>query len=174
MRSRLVEDSSEVLSSNWPSVYLRRTDRVVVNVGPRGDGPWFTDGVHKVQEQSGLPIIISEFGIRARIEGWSNKGGAGSFVPDNDATDDQIQRGAYYQSQLEQFYSFRGIVGANWHAWTDRYTAADASKQINMGIFQCDDPAHGYEAGQRWDEIDDRVREVNCDIYDKIAAKTGL
>ncbi len=62
---------------------------------------------------SGLPVIISEFGIRAKIDGWSNKGGAGSFVPSADATDDQIQRGAYYQSQPEQFYRFKGIIGAN-------------------------------------------------------------
>ncbi len=136
--------------------------------------PWFTDGVHAVQERSGLPVIISEFGIRARIDGWTNKGGAGSFVPSADATDDQIQRGAYYQSQLEQFYGFRGIIGANWHAWSDRFLAADPAHQINMGLFRCDVPKSGHTAGERWPEIDDRVAATNCDIMQLIEAKTGL
>jgi hypothetical protein len=136
--------------------------------------PWFTDGVHRVQEMSGLPVIISEFGIRAKIAGWSNKGGADSFVPAADATDDQIQRGAYYQSQLEQFYSFRGIIGANWHAWSDRYLAADPAHQINMGLVRCDDAVLGYTAGERWPGVDERVAASNCNIMPLIAAKTGL
>ena len=81
--------------------------------------PWFTDGVHRVQQLSGLPVIISEFGIRAKIDGWSNKGGAGSFV-------------------------------------------------------RCDDPGHGYTAGERWPEVDDRVAASNCNIMQLIEAKTGL
>lgn len=136
--------------------------------------PWFTDGVHRVQELSGLPVIISEFGIRAQIDGWTNKGGAGSFVPKGDATDDQIQRGAYYQSQLEQFYGFRHIIGANWHAWSDRYLAADPAHQINMGLVRCDDPIRGFTAGERWPEVDDRVAATNCNIMQLIEAKTGL
>lgn len=155
----------------------RGFDVVAFNVydgGPTFEKPWFTDGTHKIQQASGLPVIISEFGIRAKIDGWSNKGGAPSFVPAGDATDDQIQRGAYYQSQLEQFYSFRHVIGANWHAWTDRYLAADPDHQIDMGLIHCDDPKHGFVAGERWPEIDDRVAAVNCDIMALIEAKTGL
>jgi hypothetical protein len=136
--------------------------------------PWLTDGIHKLQELSGLPVIISEFSVRAVIDGWSNKGGAGSFVPHNDATDDQIQRGAYYKSQIEQLISFRGVIGASWHAWSDRYASADSAHQINMGLMQCDDPARGFTAGTRWDEIDDRIAETNCNIMSLIEQKTGL
>jgi len=136
--------------------------------------PWFTDGVHLVQEKSGLAIMISEFSVRARIEGWSNKGGAGSFVPLNDGVDDQIQRGAYYQSQLEQFYGFKGIIGANWHAWSDRYLEADPAHQINMGLFRCGVPKSGHTAGERWPEVDDRMAKTNCEIMQLIEAKTGL
>jgi hypothetical protein len=152
-------------------------DVIAVNVYT-GDStfekPWFTDGIHKLQDLSGLPVIVSEFSIRAKISGWSNKGGAGSFVPSGDATDDQIQRGAYYQSQIDQLISYRGIIGASWHAWSDRYAAADDTHQINMGLMKCEDPPRGFKAGERWNEIDDRVAETNCKIMDLIAAKTGL
>ncbi len=134
--------------------------------------PWFTDGIHKLQNLSGLPVYVSEFGIRARIDGWSNRGGAGSFVPYNDGTSDQIQRGAYYRSQVEQFLSFRNIIGASWHAWSDRYLAADDAHQINMGLIRCRAP--GMTAGARWDEVDDRVAETNCNVMKSIEAKTGL
>jgi hypothetical protein len=172
-------DTDEVRYS--PLDLLRRDgdygfDLVAFNVytgDPEFEKPWFTDGVHRVTEATGLPVVISEFGIRTKIDGWTNKGGAGSWVPDADATDDQIQRGAYYQSQLAQFYGFRAIVGANWHAWSDRYLAADPAHQINMGLVQCDDPAHDFTAGTRWDELDDRIAEVNCTIMDLIAAATG-
>ncbi len=136
--------------------------------------PWFTDGVHLVQEKTGLPIMISEFSVRARISGWSNKGGAGSFVPTNDGIEDQAQRGDYYQSQLEQFYGFKGIVGVNWHAWSDRYLANDAATQINMGLFRCEAAKFGHTAGDRWPEIDSRIAETNCNIMALIEAKTGL
>lgn len=92
----------------------------------------------------------------------------------DDATDDQIQRGAYYESQLAQFYGFSDIVGANWHAWSDRYLAADEAHQINMGLVQCDDPQRGFVAGTRWDEVDDRVAATNCNIMALIEAATGL
>ena len=152
-------------------------DLIAVNVytGDKTfEKPWFTDGIHKMQDLSGLPVVISEFSVRAKIDGWTNKGGANSFVPSNDAIDDQIQRGAYYQSQIDQFISFRGIVGASWHAWSDRYDSADPAHQINMGLVQCDDPARGFSAGTRWQEIDDRVAETNCNILSLIQASTGL
>lgn len=152
-------------------------DVVAVNVYTGEDEfekPWFTNGIHEIQERSGLPVVVSEFSVRAKISGWSNKGGAGSWVPDDDATDDQIQRGARYRTQVEQIASFRGILGVTWHAWSDRYDSADPAHQINMGLVQCDDPARGFTAGTRWDEIDDRVADVNCHITDILAAQTGL
>jgi hypothetical protein len=173
-------DNAEVRYS--PLDLLRRDgdvgfDVVAFNIydgGPEFEKPWFTDGVHRVTEASGLPVLISEFSVRARIDGWSNKGGAGSFVPHDDATDDQIQRGAYYQSQVAQFYGFRNIIGANWHAWSDRYLAADEAHQIDMGLVQCDDPIRGFTAGTRWGELDDRIAETNCNIMELIAEATGL
>jgi hypothetical protein len=152
-------------------------DVVAVNVysgDPTFEKPWFTDGIHKIQDLSGMPVVVSEFSVRAVIDGWTNKGGAGSFVPHNDGTSDQIQRGAYYQSQIDQLIGFRRIIGAAWHAWSDRFDSADSAHQINMGLMQCDDPPRGFVAGQRWDEIDDRVAETNCNIMSLIEQKTGL
>lgn len=152
-------------------------DLVSVNVYSGDDEfekPWFTDGVHRLQEGVKGPLYVSEFSVRARIDGWTNRGGAGSFVPSNDATDDQIQRGARYRSQIEQLISFRGIVGAAWHAWSDRYASADPAHQIDMGLVQCDDPARSFVAGAPWVELVQRVREVNCSIDEQIAASTGL
>lgn len=151
-------------------------DLVAVNVysGDREyEEPWFSNGLNRVFAESGLPVVVSEFSVRARIDGWSNRGGAGAFVPSNDGTDDQIQRGAYYRSKIEQFIRLRHVVGASWHAWADRYEAADPGHQINMGLVQCDDPARGFTAGTRWDEIDDRMAEINCAIEDRIDALTG-
>lgn len=136
--------------------------------------PWLSDGLEKLHERSGLPIVISEFSVRARIPGWTNKGGAGVFVPTNDGVDDQIQRGAYYRSQLRQFARHPFVLGASWHAWSDRYAAADPAHQIDMGLVQCDDPARGFEAGKRWAELDERVAEANCEIEATLAELTGL
>lgn len=136
--------------------------------------PWFTDGIHKLQQQSGLPVFISEFSVRARIPGWSNRGGAGAFVPRNDSLPDQQQRGQRYRAQIKQLVGFRHIVGAAWHAWSDRYMAGNDAVQINMGLVQCHDPARGHQAGRRWDNLDDEVRDTNRRVYQYIANRTGL
>lgn len=136
--------------------------------------PWLGDGFEKLHERSGLPIVVSEFSVRARIDGWSNKGGSGAFVPTNDETDDQVQRGAYYRAQIEQFAAHPFVLGASWHAWSDRYLSADPAHQIDMGLMQCDDAPRGFEAGARWAEIDDRIADTNCTIMDRIDALTGL
>lgn len=150
-------------------------DLISVNVytgSANYERPWFTDGIHKLQEESGLPVYISEFSVRARLPNWSNRGGAGAFVPAGDGISDQLQRGQRYRSQIQQFVSFRHIVGAAWHAWSDRYMPADTSLQINMGLVQCQAP--GHEAGRRWDRIDDEMRDTNERILEYIEEATGL
>ncbi len=152
-------------------------DLVAVNVyegGATFSEPWLSEGFTKLHERSGLPVLVSEFSIRARIDGWSNLGGAGVFVPSADDTDDQIQRGAYYRQQIEQFAALPFVVGASWHAWSDRYLATDSAHQINMGLMQCDDPAQGFVAGARWSSIDERIAETNCNIEQRLAELTGL
>src|SRR5215218_6181875 len=136
--------------------------------------PWFTDGLHRLRRQSGLPMIISEFGIRAQIDGWSNRGGAPAFVPRRDAVEDQLQRGRRYSSQIDQFIGFREIVGAAWHAWSDRFNPANPGLQVNLGLVQCDDPGRGMQAGGRWSPPDSLIADTNASINRRIAAKTGM
>jgi hypothetical protein len=136
--------------------------------------PWLPAGFARMHERSGLPVIVSEFSVRARIDGWSNRGGAGSFVPGSDGTDDQIQRGAYYREQIDQLTRMPFVLGASWHAWSDRYLAADEAHQINMGLLRCEVPGSGHTAGDRWPEIDERVADTNCAIMDRLAKNTGL
>lgn len=152
-------------------------DLVAVNVytgNTQFARPWFTDGLHKIQSEAALPIIISEFGIRARIDDWSNKGGAPAFVPHTTLLEDQRKRGERYQSQIDQFIGFRDVVGAIWHAWSDRFNATDTSTQINLGIVQCTDPDHQMRAGQRWNQVDALIAETNQSIITRIADTTGL
>jgi hypothetical protein len=151
-------------------------DLVAINVysgDTQFSRPWFTDGLHKVQSESGLPIIISEFGIRARIDGWSNKGGAPAFVPHTTLLEDQRKRGQRYQSQIDQLIGFRDVVGAMWHAWSDRFNATQPSIQINLGIVQCTDPVGQMRAGERWTQVDALIAETNQGILQRIADKTG-
>ena len=148
-------------------------DLVAINAysgDPRFPEPWFGDGLHKIQRESGLPVIISEFGVRARIDGWSNKGGAGSFVAS------QVERGQRYESQIDQFVGFRHVVGAIWHAWSDRYMPGDEGLQINMGLVQCDDPdpERRFKAGKRWQDLDRAIAQTNRTIMSRIERKTGF
>jgi hypothetical protein len=119
-------------------------------------------------------MIISEFGIRTQIDGWSNRGGAPAFVPRHDAFDDQLQRGQRYSSQIDQFIGFREIVGAVWHAWSDRFNASDPRTQINLGIVQCTDTVRGTHAGRRWSPPGAQIAATNRTIIQRIAASTGI
>lgn len=147
-------------------------DLIAVNVYTGDEGfeePWFSAGLSRMHELTGLPVLVSEFGVRGRIEGWSNSGGATAWVP-SDEVDDQVQRGERYVSQLAQIAQHRFVVGAAWHAWSDRYVADDPDHQINLGLVQCDDPERGLQAGRRWNELDERIASANCDIGALLAA----
>lgn len=128
------------------------------------ESPWLEEGLRKIAAEAQQPVMISEFSVRARLPGWSNLGGAPSFVPTLDTTEDQLQRGLHYRSQLLQFLSVKDVIGANWHAWSDRYTAASPDSQINMGLFQCDDAARGLKAGTRWSAALETIAATNRDV----------
>ncbi len=184
---RWTESPSEVLPADTRSVrycpldLLGRDgdagfDLVAVNAytgAPTFPRPWFSDGLHRLQSESGLPVIISEFGLRARIDGWSNRGGAGSFVPGGDRAGAQVERGRRYRSQIDQFAGFRHVVGAHWHAWSDRFIPTDPSLQINLGIVQVTDRERDMQAGRRWEGLAPLIAETNRTILERIAAKTG-
>lgn len=152
-------------------------DLIAVNAyegGENFDEPWFSAGMRKLHERAKLPIIISEFSVRAGIKGWSNKGGAGAFVTSADTIDDQVQRGDHYKRQIDQFTKLPFVLGAAWHAWSDRYLADNPDRQMNMGLVQCDDAVRGFTAGTRWTKVDEGIRETNCEIMTRIGRSTGL
>jgi hypothetical protein len=134
-------------------------DVIAVNVYSGKDSvrtPWFADGIHALQNLSGLPL-----------------------VPDSGSLEgDQRERGEYYQSQLQQFYSFPKIIGVRWHRWADSYMPKTPDSgnlsQVNKGLVQCDDPDSGFHAGARWQPLDDYVADVNCNIMVLIKGRTGL
>lgn len=151
-------------------------DLVAVNVYVGDDAfpePWLSDGFARVHAESGLPILVSELGVRARIDGWSNRGGAFAFVSSADDVDDQVQRGAAYQGQIEQLSRLPMVIGAAWHAWSDRFTAADPEQQMNLGLMQCEDPARGHVAGRRWPDLDAAIHATNCGLTDRLLAAEG-
>jgi hypothetical protein len=72
---------------------------------------------------------------------------------------------------MAQFISFPYVVGAAWHAWSDRYIPTDDKQQINLGLVQCDAPQ--MHAGSRWKDIDSEVATTNSTIMQQIA-RTGF
>jgi hypothetical protein len=107
--------------------------------------------------------------IRAKIEAWSNKGGADSFVHN------QNERGERYASQVRQFAGFRQVLGAAWHAWSDRFIPGqNESPQINMGLVKCRDTEGGMLAGDAWPDIDRQIATTNQAILQIIKDTTGF
>ena len=82
-------------------------------------------------------------------------------MPHTSLPKDQAERGARYRSQIDQFVSFHDVVGAAWHAWSDRFNAGDEHHQINLGLVQCTDPARGMKAGERWSDLHPMIAETN-------------
>jgi hypothetical protein len=135
--------------------------------------PWFTAGLEKMRAAAGVPVLISEFGIRARIPGWNDEGGAPSFVPSPDPAEAQRERGRNYATQVDQFVGLPFVVGACWHAWSDRFNHGE--DQINMGLVQCTDPGrHDMLAGQRWEDAYPPIAQTNRTILDAIHHRTGF
>lgn len=126
------------------------------------DRPWLQRGLHTMIRESALPVFVSEFGIRARIEDWSNSGGATAFVPPADPAREQELRGEFYAYDMAHFGNFRAVIGASFHRWADRYTAEE---QMNMGIVHRD--------GSRWAAFDDRIRRWNVGTYSRLKRLTG-
>lgn len=127
------------------------------------DEPWFTRGLHKIMRESKLPVLITEFGIRGRIDGWTNTGGALSYVPNGTTAEQQESRGLYYRYDMSRFVSFRGVLGASFHRWADRY---DEANQLNMGVV--------HRNGARWDGFDAHIKSWNSTAYARIERLTGL
>lgn len=143
--------------------------------------PWFRLGIRKMAAESGLPVLVSEFGIRTDYENrtvrglrWTNRAGAASFVRE-DGTEPiaelQRRRGVYYRHDILQFMSHRDIVGATLHRWADYYEIDGRRRQMNMGVVDPRGEAYTEMFG-----IGDRVRGVratNEGLYTLLRKQTG-
>jgi hypothetical protein len=153
-------DDGQSIGSYDPYPLLSKFDLVALDVhtaSPTYEEPWFGDGIHKLQADSQLPAIVSEMGTQVGIPGWSNQGRSlgPTFVAD------QATRGDRYASQVSQLAAYPDIVGAVWHAWSDRFVLGDPGRQLEMGLVQCEDAAHGFMAGTAWTELVSRVSAPN-------------
>ncbi|MBX3227609.1 MAG: hypothetical protein KIT84_14740 [Labilithrix sp.] len=135
---------------------LARFDLVALNLysaAPTFEEPWLGDALRLLAEKTQLPVIVSETGLRARIDGWTNT--APPLV------ETQAERGARYASQLAQLAAYPSVVGVHWSAWSDR---RDATAQANTGLVQCADPARGFTAGTRWPGLDAPLARANVEV----------
>ncbi len=88
------------------------------------------DQLNGISDSLGLPILVSEFGTRQKISGWTNKGfGAKTFV------NSQEDRADRYESQVMQFFSNPRYVGAHWFRWADHNSS---KSQFNKGMVYVD------------------------------------
>lgn len=151
-------DSGQPVVGFNPYSLLSRFDAIAVNAYTAAatyDAAWFGDGVRALANASQLPIVVSEMGTRVAVDGWSNKGGADAFVGSS------AERAQRYASQLSQIETFPEIVGVFWHAWSDRYRSADPTRQLNIGLFQCDNPTLHLVAGAPWPGLDATFKRAN-------------
>jgi hypothetical protein len=152
-------DDGRSIGSYDPYPVLSKFDLVALDAyttSPTYEEPWLGDGIHKLQADSQLPAIVSEMGTQVSVAGWSNHASPWpAFVAD------QATRGDHYASQVSQMAAYPDIVGVVWHAWSDRFVVADPAGQLEIGLVQCDDPAHGFVAGTPWTDLVGRVSAPN-------------
>lgn len=149
-------DDGATIGSYDPYPLLSKFDLVALDLDST-EAPWLADGIHKLQADSQLPAIVSALGAQTSITGWSNRGGFGPSA----IVASQSARGERYASELAPLAGMPDVVGVVFHAWSDRYAPADASRQANIGLVQCDDPASGFHAGAAWTEFTNAVSSAN-------------
>jgi hypothetical protein len=166
-------DTATVHYSPWP-LFARVDDKgfdlVSVNAYSRRntegyDQPWWNEGLAKVETESGLPMLVSEFGIRTQVPGWlNNSSGAPSYVAPTGSVDgDQARRGDYYAFDLSLFASDPHVLGALFHRWSDEY---NATTQAELGVVEPD--------GGVWEPFATRIQSYNAGIVSQLQTLTGL
>ncbi len=78
-----------------------------------------------VSRKLNLPILISEWGLRQEIAGWSNTPGAKSLVKT------QRERAQNYTSQILNIFKLPEFIGAHWFRWQDHIMG---DHKFNKGI----------------------------------------
>ena len=102
----------------------------------------------------GLPVLVSEFGTREEMQGWSNTPGAPKFVAS------QQERSIRYRSQVMQLFAEPWIVGVHWFKWGDHFST---NHQMNKGMVTVKD-----DAIVPYDELVKSMSEVHGETQRRI------
>lgn len=157
---------------------------------------WLAGGVNEIWNRGQIPVLISEFSLRANIRNgtsydnsypreWTNSNASKADVHGLNGTDDQVDRGVHYQNETSQFLVIPQIIGWNWHAWSDRIygdgSAGGTLSAANFGFVQARDDYNSFTAGQAWTNLQDPanaangtyVSDVNANVYHTIYSLNG-
>lgn len=123
--------------NDYPSQQLGRDHQSLRN----------TRYLQEIHEITGLPIIVSEFGVAAResevgnsVKRWRNN-----------TLDTQAQRGVAYRNMVHTWINLPFVVGAEWFMWENDYYNASAT------AFPCPpDPADPFYDGRNCGVVDDQ------------------
>lgn len=111
-----------------------------------------------IARELGVPIIVAEWGLRQKMEGWSNSPGAKSLVSS------QQERAQNYSSQILNIFKYPEFIGAHWFRWQDHITK---THQFNKGIIQVKD-----EKIVEYEELTQAMKKAHSKILNKISEVT--
>ena len=140
----------DVVSINW----YEATDET--EVGLRGLGPAFlgtSDNLADAARLAGKPLLISEFGWRAKDSGLPN-----SFPPFQVVVDTQQDRADRYRNFARCLANTGYVVGAHWFEMTD---------EPAIGRFDGEDDNWGFvkETDEEWAAVTAAAKDVHDALY---------
>jgi len=117
----------------------------------------YTDRLNKIDELTGLPIIIGEFHFGTPGRGLS---------PGLKQTISQEERGVAYRYYVENAVAHPSLIGTHWFQWWDQpSTGRGDGENYNIGMVDVTD--HPYK------ELVDAARETHKRLYDIHSGKTA-
>jgi hypothetical protein len=123
----------------------------VVSINHYGERPP-TDGLRQMEKATGLPVVITEFGFRARDSGLPNSKGEGPVV------DTQEERARLFERYVREVIELPMVVGYHWFQHVD---------QPREGRFDGEDSNHGLVDVQDepYETLVDAVSRVNRSVW---------
>ncbi|MFN8019072.1 MAG: hypothetical protein U0P45_13250 [Acidimicrobiales bacterium] len=141
---------TDVVSINWYEA-TDATEEGVAGLGPSFVGT--ADTLADAEALAGKPLLISEFGWRAKDSGLPN-----SFPPFQVVVDTQADRASRYRNFAECLANTGYVVGAHWFEMTD---------EPAIGRFDGEDDNWGFvkETDEPWPEVTAAAAEVHDIAY---------
>ncbi len=112
------------------------------------------DDLRRLHKELGIPVMNSEFGVRQKMQGWTNINGARTLV------ETQQERADNLKGQMLAMFADPMFVGAHWFRWQDHITK---TQQMNKGFMKTD----GSELALYLD-LARAFKEVNAQIADEV------